>query len=192
MRTLQPVHFHCLAILALIAPAAACEAPVAPDQRSEDFAPLAAAHRAASGEAGIRISARVVVQIVSVGQCASDAQLGRLTLVGTGLAAGLGPFELEYAYCVPTATDWSIVLRTRAGELMMVPLGTGTGVIPSDHPDFDIEAHDTWKIVAGTRKFSHASGELQADFYANLTEDGQLADGAITTLLSGTIEVGNR
>lgn len=191
MRTLQPVHFHCLATLALVAGIAACEAPVAPGQPSANLSPDATANTAASGEAGIPISARVVAQIVSVGQCASDAELGRLTLVGNGLAAGLGPFELEYGYCVPTFTDWSIVLRTRAGELRMLPLG-GTGVIPSEHPDFDIEAHDTWKIVEGTRKFSNASGEIRADSFANLTENGQLVDGQITTLLSGTIEMGRR
>ncbi|HUE97007.1 MAG TPA: hypothetical protein VMN39_10125 [Longimicrobiaceae bacterium] len=192
MRRLQPARFHCVATLALIAGVAACEAPVAPEDPPEALAVVAAAHRAAAGEAGIPITVNTVARIVSIEQCASDAERGRLTLVGTGRAAGLGPFELEYGYCVPPPfTDWSIVLRTRAGELRFLPLG-GTGAIPSDHPDFDIEAHDIWKIVDGTGKFRDASGELQADFYANLTEDGRLVDGAITTLLSGTISLGSQ
>lgn len=186
MRPLHPPRLRYLATLALIAGIPACDMPLAPDVSADDPVFVSGADAAALGQAGIPISTSVLAEVVSIGPCASGP-MPRLTLSGAGVAAGFGPFELEYGYCVPTFTDWKIVLRTPAGELRMVRLG-GTGVIPSDHPDFEVEAHDTWRIDSGTGKFRHASGDLQADFFAN--PPGNPAELVITTILSGIIELG--
>lgn len=179
-----------LAPVAFVIALAGCDAPVEPQLGPEGSTPTAVAHRAAHDRAGIPVHTTVVADLVTIGPCAADPAAARLTLAGAGRTAGLGPYELEYSYCPTSAgvIDVKVVLRTPAGELRMVGDEEPGAVVPSDHPDFDIEAHGTWRITDGTRKFEHASGDLQVDLFASLPQDPLSL--AITTILSGTIQMG--
>ena len=190
MTTIESRPFWLLAPLAISLLLVGCDVPLEPEAGPQSPTAAYAVHPPEHAPAGIPIHTTVVAELTSIGACASDPGAARLTLVGSGRSAGLGPFELEYSYC-PTAVgviDLAVVLRTRAGELWMTAADDEPGqVVPSDHPDFDIEAHALWRITGGTQKFEDASGELQAALFAKLPETPTSL--AITTMLTGTIQM---
>lgn len=171
--------------LAFLVALSGCDTPLASEAVPVDPDALAAASQHA--QAGIPISATAVARVVAIEACAADPDAPRLTLQGSSRAPGLGPYQLEYSYCVREVgvTDLAVVLRTPAGELRMVALEEPGTVIPSDHPDYDVEAHAVWRITEGTGKFRRAGGDLQADLFAVTTPSL-----AITTILTGTIRMG--
>lgn len=187
MTTIESRPLWFLAFLAMSFGLAGCDAPLAPVADLQNPTVARSAQPPEHARAGIPIHTTVVAELATIGACTADPDAARLTLVGSGQAAGLGPYELEYSYC-PTAVgviDLAVILRTRAGELWMVGNDEPGQIVPSDHPDFDVEAHATWRIIGGTQKFEGASGELQADLFAELPATPTSL--AITTMLSGTI-----
>lgn len=189
MTTIESRPLWFVAPLAISFVLAGCDAPLATEAGPGSPTVEYSAHPPEHAPAGIPVQTTVVAELISVGPCTADPTAPRLTLVGSGQAAGLGPYELEYSYC-PTAAgviDVAIVLRTMAGELWMVLDDEPGQIVPSDDPDFDVESHGTWRITGGTQQFEGASGELQADLYAKLPATPTSL--AITTILSGTIQM---
>ena len=172
--------FSILAFSALAA-LAGCDGPVSPEGENASLSPAAPVEAAAAVavpfEARFFTDGKGVTEVVS--ECGT-APILLNTQDGAGQATHLGQFSTVLTFCMDmTAAADGII---EEGESLPYDNGGGSFitvngdalhieisgvVVPSDHPDFDLEFQDTFYFVGGTGRFEGATGEGITESYVD-------------------------
>jgi hypothetical protein len=118
------------------------------------------------GSVTVPFSARfftVLAGVMPDESCGSEPGVFLNIQEGTGEGTHLGRFSVRITFCMdvtnfPTVPYWNGVgtfTGANGDQLFITIEGT---VLPSDHPDFDLEFSDPFDFVGGTGRFSGASG----------------------------------
>lgn len=176
--------FPILALTALLV-LGGCDAPLGPEAGD----PPTVSSVVAAGRSAVSVPFKARLFTAGEG-LAPDASCGappRLlnTQVGEGVATHLGRFSVRITFCMDV-TDFLDDLQLTEGESLPYDNGIGTlvaangdelyleisgEVVPSAHPDFDLEFHDRFRFTGGTGRFSGASGEGTTDSFVDQEAD---------------------
>lgn len=164
----------------------ACDVPVGPEV---DVAPLPVANaRLGHGDATVSKPFRAhmftrLEGVVPDPECGGFPRLLN-TQIGEGEATHLGRFSAVITFCVDL-TDVLDGMFT-AGESLPYENGFGTltaangdvlyleisgAVLPSDHPDYDLEFQDPFHFTGGTGRFAGATGEGMTASFVDQSDD---------------------
>lgn len=120
------------------------------------------------------------------------------TQVGEGKATHLGRFSVHITFCMDL-TDVLDDGRLTEGESVPYDNGLGTFVaangdelyfeisgvvLPSDHPDFDLEFQDPFRFTGGTGRFAGASGEGMTNSFVDQSAGRTHHDWRATLILA--------
>lgn len=101
--------------------------------------------------------------------------------VGEGRATHLGRFTIHITFCVdvtdvlddgqltgteslPYDNGFGTLVAANGDELYIEISGA---VLPSGHPDFDLEFHDSFQFTGGTGRFAGATGQGMTDSFVD-------------------------